>query len=1528
MARTIYEHLLRLTGDSSGLVRAADSSSGAIKRLDESSRRGQAALNKYNSSLQVSTRATSAFARAFGGITIGLVARGFVQAADSMTLLEGRLKLVTNGTEDLTSKQAELFAVSQDSRASLEGTTSFYVRLAQRLGDTSGQTLKLTEVTELVAKSLKIGGATAKETTSSLLQLSQALSSGLLRGDEFRSLSENAVGLMQNIADGAGVTQARLRELSIAGQLTTEFILDALNNSAPQIRAQFDSLPVTFGDAMQRVTNIALQGVNELNNSFDLTGKLVGTVETLTENADKLGIVLAGLVALKVAQSFGSFVDGAVASANAARAETLALENQNKSLVRNNLAKVGAANADVRALKVKSDLIKVQIAEAAQLSRSAATQGARTVAQNRVNALEAQAVTIKEASVRASGKLVVAETALAQSKRVLAGAADVSNKKLGVLGTTVGFLGGPAGFALLLASAAATFLAFRDGSDAIDLTSESMEQLNSELSSLNSLSFDELVVRQQQTEQEIQWRKELGFTSDALEQQIGIAEELNKKIKERIDLTDEGKVALRSEAEEALRAANAFLALKEAQLSDDIFVGGGATAARAELSAATEAQAKAQAELNVFLAEEEKLYLAAIAQGNTVFGNRAEQIDKTLASFDKQIDSIEALETELEELLLAQGEIEGSDERSIKLRKLVAERIKKIGDELNGTTKSTREHLSVTEQLEKKERELRQELVQLGAAHKATGQEVSQYSVAYDKAKKALDAHNGVVDETKTRVKELTKQYKDGIIGVDEFERQLKALGLTQEQINRITGETITVLDRLNEKLRDTNQALKDQVTEQRILLSQGPRAAALYKALAEAARELDVNIDDIPEKTRKIIEENLALGETVDELEAVNDAVKSFSEGLANAIVEGEDLGDFFENLWKRMVKDFLASGITRLIGSLVSGKGFDLSGFTTGGSGGSVLGGALGSIFGGGSSGGTSTDGTVNTGGFADSVGNALGLDSAQTADIVQGAAAVVSLYNGFNQIKNGNEVEGALNLANGGVGAFNSFQGLTGGTPLSGSVTGGLGLAGGILGLYNGIQNGDALEGLLGAYQTYQGLQGLGLFGGATTATGAGIASGFGTGVIAGPGTSIAQNAIASIYGTQVTSGAGIAAQTGGAATATGGAGGGGLAAGLGATAAGIGVGLLIDTYLNDSRVQKGFAAELEHTKDFVGNAFNGDFTDPVFSLAEGIGISLAETFGGRSTDELGFDQLTSVLESLEEGRAEAVDVGNGNTFLGGFNEDGVFFNNTLSNDQNDAVGRILQEQGLVDDARGIGDNVLRLEKDGLDFTQNSEEIIQKVKDAVAEVSLTITDEERTIIDSVRNTFDSIEGGSQRAFLAFDEAFDSIEDKSLTSSEKLAQAYSMAFDTTIEAANDWVASSELSAERYGQIFDNASGEALSSVLDFTSTGAEAVASFSEAANSGALNIQNSYTGLFNGIDLGNFINPDPIIVDVIQRNSQQVSSASNDNTSNQPSAFGQDLTQAVQELVVAVGESDKELKNIAPFIRQVAANPSIAI
>ncbi|MGM0913763.1 MAG: tape measure protein [Pseudomonadota bacterium] len=210
----------------------------------------------------------------------GLALRQMVQYTDTMTGLESQLRLVTRSQEELNGRFRDLYQLANDTRQGLEPTVNLYARLARATEELNLSSEELLTLTEAINQSYIVSGASAMEAASSTMQLSQAMASGVLRGEELNSVMENSPRLARAIADGLGVSIGALREMGAEGELTAEQITRALLDSAQSIDREFQQMERTVGQALQQLRNDLLVtfGGSEVEGFTDAIDDLRGVV--------------------------------------------------------------------------------------------------------------------------------------------------------------------------------------------------------------------------------------------------------------------------------------------------------------------------------------------------------------------------------------------------------------------------------------------------------------------------------------------------------------------------------------------------------------------------------------------------------------------------------------------------------------------------------------------------------------------------------------------------------------------------------------------------------------------------------------------------------------------------------------------------------------------------------------------------------------------------------------------------------------------------------------------------------------------------------------------------------------------------------------------------------------------------------------------------------------------------------------------------------------------------------------------------
>lgn len=242
----------------------------------------------------------------FAGLSTAFAVREFVQLSDVVTNTRNRLRLVTDSEQELIDTQRELFRISNDTRSSFEGTATIFSRLAVSADELGVSNRQLLEFTESLNQAIILSGASAQEASAGLIQLSQGLASGTLRGDELRSVLEQLPAVADVIARGLGVTRGELRKLGEDGKITATAVLDAFKAARGELNDKFATTVPTVGQAFSVLRTKVTEAVSTFN---DLTGTSEGLAKVIVfvgNNIQALsfgvGALAAGFAAVKVSE--------------------------------------------------------------------------------------------------------------------------------------------------------------------------------------------------------------------------------------------------------------------------------------------------------------------------------------------------------------------------------------------------------------------------------------------------------------------------------------------------------------------------------------------------------------------------------------------------------------------------------------------------------------------------------------------------------------------------------------------------------------------------------------------------------------------------------------------------------------------------------------------------------------------------------------------------------------------------------------------------------------------------------------------------------------------------------------------------------------------------------------------------------------------------------------------------------------------------------------------------------------------------
>lgn len=229
--------------------------------------------------------------------------------SDELVQTTSRLNMMNDGVQTTAELVNMVYAAAQDARGSFSQMADVVARFGNNAKDAFSSSEEVVAFADLIQKQMTIAGASTQEAANAELQLSQALGSGVLRGDELNSIFEQAPNLIQNIADYLDVPIGKIREMAADGELSADVVKVAIFSAADDINSKFNEMPMTWGQMWQSMQNTALiafqpvlQRLNDLANSEAFQTFIQGAIEAMATLANIL------LNVFEVAASVGAFI--------------------------------------------------------------------------------------------------------------------------------------------------------------------------------------------------------------------------------------------------------------------------------------------------------------------------------------------------------------------------------------------------------------------------------------------------------------------------------------------------------------------------------------------------------------------------------------------------------------------------------------------------------------------------------------------------------------------------------------------------------------------------------------------------------------------------------------------------------------------------------------------------------------------------------------------------------------------------------------------------------------------------------------------------------------------------------------------------------------------------------------------------------------------------------------------------------------------------------------------------------------------
>lgn len=259
--------------------RAKQKTESAFSGIESKARGANEELHKMDSTL---TGLKNKFvgALAFLGVTLSL--GNIIRMVDEWKVVNGQVALTTKNQQESLMVQKELYRMAIDTRQAYASTATLYASVARNSSELGKSAEDVLGFTEDVSRAMMIGGGSAASQQAALIQLGQALGSGVLRGDELNSIMEQAPRLAKAIAEGMGTTIGQLRVLGKEGKLTAIDVFDAIRKSSEKLKREMGKIPWTVNQAGVRVSNA-------LGNLFSKLEKKTGVVSSIAKGVASIG---------------------------------------------------------------------------------------------------------------------------------------------------------------------------------------------------------------------------------------------------------------------------------------------------------------------------------------------------------------------------------------------------------------------------------------------------------------------------------------------------------------------------------------------------------------------------------------------------------------------------------------------------------------------------------------------------------------------------------------------------------------------------------------------------------------------------------------------------------------------------------------------------------------------------------------------------------------------------------------------------------------------------------------------------------------------------------------------------------------------------------------------------------------------------------------------------------------------------------------------------------------------------------------
>lgn len=449
------------------------------RQLEQRLNRMDSSFNRTSQSVNNTERSMQSLSKVAAALTGYLSASMVASYSEAWTELNNKLSNSVRASESLVDVTQRVFDISQATRSSLDATATLYARLERGTREYNTSAEDLAKLTSIINQGFIVSGATAQEAENAIIQLSQGIASGVLRGEEFNSVAEQGSRLMVALADSMGVSIGQLRKMAAEGKLTTDVVVKGLLSQGDAIGKEFAKTTRTMSQAFQEAGNNLTKFLGENTTIKSTISAFSDAVITVSKNLDELSSVLTVIAAV-----VGSRYVAALAMATKSKVMMAAASRQESvATLQSARASEYAANMSVR--KAQADLASAR-------SAVALAQAEYNVAKGTLAEATALDNLIAKKSLASKAAITLTQATQAQTAAMAnsAAAARAASLSMGLLRGAMGMLGGPAGVAML--AGAAIYYFYQKSEQAKQEARDFADSVDQLTAKLKGLSYQEI----------------------------------------------------------------------------------------------------------------------------------------------------------------------------------------------------------------------------------------------------------------------------------------------------------------------------------------------------------------------------------------------------------------------------------------------------------------------------------------------------------------------------------------------------------------------------------------------------------------------------------------------------------------------------------------------------------------------------------------------------------------------------------------------------------------------------------------------------------------------------------------------------------------------------------------------------------------------------------------------------------------------------------------------------------------------------